>query len=416
MDPLERDLRDLLSHDRVSLPSGLVPLDRIHAGAARRRRRRAVASVAGAVVLVAAAAGALGVVRNGHDGAVAPVSSATPTGTPTPSASGAAPQRLGPAWGDARVVSVTATSTRALVVLGVLGDTGACRPPDCLRLAESSDGGTSFSTLPVPAGARGDTVDGDSTDGATQVRFGSGRDGWLYGGGLWSTHDGGHTWRRTEMAGPVRRLEAAAGTAWALVAGRDGNETLWSAPVGSDEWRRVPGVAVSGPAALAVRGREVTVLGAEGSPAWSNAGGDVATVDNPCAGSVAAGLSAAGSLWATCATGTAAYLATSRDGVTWTRVPVDTGQGALPNGVVVGARTSTEALVWVGDGRTPLAHLSADGTLTPVPDIGTGVSWIGFTDPGTGYLVTCCSISLLERTDDGGDTWRPLEVATARHD
>ena len=417
-DPLERDLRDLLSHDRLSLPGDLVALERVHAGAGRRRRRRAVASVAAGVVLVAAAAGTVAVVRNGQGGPVTPVSTATPTGastgSPTPSAS--AGQPLGPAWGDARVVSVTATSTRTLVVLGALGNTGACRPPDCLRIAESHDGGATFSTLPVPQDALGDTGDPTSTAGATQIRFGSAQDGWLYGGGLWASHDGGHGWRRVEVPGPVRDLEAAAGTAWALVAGRDGTESLWGTPVGRDEWQRVPQVAVTGPAALAVQGRTVTVLGAEASAAWSNAGGDFARVTNPCDGAVAVRLSASGSLWATCVTGTAAYVTTSRDGASWAQVPVDTGQGALPNSLVVGARTSTGAMVWPATGPSGLAQLSADGTLTAVRDTGPGVSWIGFTDPGTGYLVTCCSVSRLERTDDGGRTWRPLDLAAAAHD
>lgn len=42
-DPLERDLRDLrdlLTDDRLALTTHLVRIDAVHAGATRRRRRR----------------------------------------------------------------------------------------------------------------------------------------------------------------------------------------------------------------------------------------------------------------------------------------------------------------------------------------------------------------------------------------
>ena len=58
-DPLERDLRDLLTDDRLALPTHWVSVDRVHAGAIRRRRRRAaVTAVAGAVVVAAVAGSA----------------------------------------------------------------------------------------------------------------------------------------------------------------------------------------------------------------------------------------------------------------------------------------------------------------------------------------------------------------------
>jgi len=61
MDPLERELRDLLTSDRRDLPVSLLPLDRVHAGASRRRRRRAaVASAATAVAVLAVAGTAAG--------------------------------------------------------------------------------------------------------------------------------------------------------------------------------------------------------------------------------------------------------------------------------------------------------------------------------------------------------------------
>jgi hypothetical protein len=350
----------------------------------------------------------------------------TPTGTAQPTASGGpAPSTPSPssdtatpaglAWDGARVMSMTATSTRTLVVLGSTGDTGCS---GCLRLAESHDGGTSFDPLPLPA----DLVPGSSTDGASDgnvvsdVRFGSANDGWLFGGALRSTHDGGHTWGYVQLPATVRALEAANGRVWALVgANKTGgdlvNDQLWSSPVGSDKWKPVPGVVVTAPGAIAVQGAQVTVLGADRSPGWSNAGGSFTKVQNPCRGTLEPRLTGSGSLWATCVTGTAAFLSTSDDGGTsWATVPVSTGQGALPNSVAVGARSTGEAVI--GIPQQPLVRLASNGKTSAVvspPSGGDGgYSYLGFTNRDVGYAILVGDTSLW-RSDDGAATWRALK-------
>jgi photosystem II stability/assembly factor-like uncharacterized protein len=415
LDPLERDLRDLLTDERLALPAHLVGLDRVRAGVARRRRRR-TAVTAAAAALVVGAVGVSASLAHGGRFSTTPAVETSPTnhtdGSPSPEPSSSPTTSAiptGPAWGDAAVTSVTATSTRTVVVLG--RTTGRCAPT-CLRLAETHDGGKTWTSLPVPSDATAvDDVEGARRDDASSVRFGSGLDGWIFGGGLWSSHDGGESWTAMDLPGVVDRLEAAGGTAWALVDVGDSTEQLWQASVGSDEWRRVADVEVKGPADLAVQGPRVVVLGTDRG--WSNASGSFQEVDDPCGrSSLEVRLSGSGSLWATCVTGNAAFLATSTDsGVTWTTVPTDESRGSLPNSIPVGARTGAEAMVWLGDG-TGLARMSADGTLTPVKDLGTGVSWLGFTDPRVGYAVTCCSIGTLARTDDGGATWRVLDIRT----
>ena len=184
-----------------------------------------------------------------------------------------------------------------------------------------------------------------------------------------------------------------------------------SSPVGSDDWQRADGIDVTGPADLAVQGTRVVVLGT-GDAAWTNASGDFARVPNPCASAVDVRLSGSGSLWATCVTGTAAFLATSGDdGSSWTTVPVDTGQGALPNSVSVGARMPDEAVVAIP--QQPLSRLSADGRLAAVSDPPTGggdVGYLGFTSGDVGYAVVG---SALWRTDDGAETWHRLEITTS---
>lgn len=417
LDPLERELRDLLTDERLALPTHLVGLDRVRAGVTRRRRRRAAVTAAAAVLVTGAVAGSATLAHGIYlDTETPAASSSGPTrgteSTPTPdtSASAVEPVVPGPAWGDAHVLSVTATSTRTVVALGQLSR--ACAPT-CLRLAETHDGGRTWSAMPLPEGASAvDAADGSGAATADSVRFGSATDGWVYGGGLWATHDGGYSWGRLALPGRVSDLEAASRRAWALVdTGNGDHQQLWTATVSDDDWQRVADVEVTGPAGLAVQGTRVVVLGNGQSPAWTNVSGRFERVPNPCAGSVESRLSGSGSLWATCVTGTAAYLTTSTDGgATWTTVPTDPSRGSLPNSVVVGSRSASDAIVWLGD--TGLAHLSADGTLTPVKDIGTGISWLGFTDPKVGYAVTCCSIGTLARTDDGGDTWQVLDITT----
>ena len=418
MDPLERELRDLLTSDRRDLPASLVPLDRVHAGASRRRRRRAaVASAATAVVVLAVAGTAAG--AGFLRGDETPVADSSPTVSrgiatapePTSTAPATAVAPSGPAWDGARVTSITATSTRTIVVLGAVGDMDSCSKADCLRLAETHDGGDTFSSLPVPDDAQGLAVVPDR-DTATEVRFGSAQDGWLFGDGLWSTHDGGHSWSRVSTPGRVNRLAAAAGTAWALVPSGRGQNTqqLWRSAVGTDDWSRVPYVSVAGPGDLAVQGDRVVVVGTAGSPVWVGDPDGFRAHPGPCADALQADLSAVSTFWVKCVTGTLAHVAVSPDGASWTDVPIKSDNGAVPNSAALGARTDHEALVGLGVDPV-LARVSADGTVTPLPDLpprdGAQAQYVGFTTPDVGYAIL---VSGLYRTDDGGSTWRKLAI------
>ena len=152
MDPLERELRDLLSSDRLDLPASTVPLSGVHAGAVRRRHRRtALVSAAGALVLVvgALAAGWGGRLSAGPDPADDSAARASASATPEPSPDSA--------WGGADVLSVTATSTETFVALGATR--GSC-VTDCQRLAQSRDGGRTFRGLIATAGSGRPTTAG----------------------------------------------------------------------------------------------------------------------------------------------------------------------------------------------------------------------------------------------------------------
>lgn len=79
-----------------------------------------------------------------------------------------------------------------------------------------------------------------------QVRFADPDNGWVFGPGLWVTHDGGASWRQLSTHSQmVTSLEAADGRAVAVFAGSTTFQ-VYTSVVGSDTWQAVPGA--SGPA------------------------------------------------------------------------------------------------------------------------------------------------------------------------
>jgi len=421
MDRLEHELRDVLAHERRALSSDLVSLEAVHAGATRRRRRRtAVVAAAGAVVLVAVAVPTSLVLLDNGRGRSPVVTSTKPppqrspqtkVTTPAPKSTTAKAPLAGLAWAGARVVSMSATSTRTILVLGVLGDSGACKPPNCLRLVQSHDAGQTFTSLPVPRDAVAGDTSNPSMHSVTNVRFGSATDGWLYGNGLWATHDGARTWHRVTMPGAVSRLAAANGVVWALVTTNGGNsQQLWRSTVGSDAWTQVPAVTVGGPGDVALLGSRVVVLGAGQSKVWvSKDGASFTSRTSPCSSAMGAELSASTSLWAKCQTGTAAYVVTSADGLRWHQVNATQAGGSAPNSLALGARGRDDAFLALG-ASLPLVDLYTNGSRQPVskpPALGSSIDYLGFTSVDVGYAIDGTH---LWRTADGGNTWTRLRI------
>ena len=421
MDRLEQDLRTTLRDPHRELPADLVSLDSVHAGSARRHRRRIAGLSASAVIAVLLVAIPVALVSGSTRGLEptdpsttdAPV---TPSPTPTPDGSnGPSPQETNAAvlpWGDAQPVSVTAVGTNTLYVLG--------RKPQCLImcnvLVRSDDGGKTFTGQPVIGFGKN-----ERPFVAATVRFGSEQDGWLTGGGdgwgtggvLWSTHDGAQTWSLVEMPGEVLRLEAAAGTVWALVATGSGNDVgLWRAPIGADDWSEVDlPRQPQGPVELAVWSRRVVVLGAD-SLLVSEDGSSFTARQSPCTSGLGGRSSLADRVvWFVCANGTSATVfvldGTDR-GIE--AVPIADLPDALPRQTLVGARNNDAAILGLPGGGGLLGISSTGSQLSSYPGE-TGWTYIGFTSPDVGYAITtCCSPTKLLRTTDGGQHWAEVKI------
>ncbi len=140
-----------------------------------------------------------------------------------------------------------------------------------LKLAVTTDAGAHWQFRSVPRGA--------TTEGVSQVLFATSQVGWLYGGQLWVTRDGGRHWRHLLPAMAVQGMTLAGSRVYAaLTPPRDGlTATLYTSPVNASAWTAVHGV--TGPfGVLSSFGdtvRFATVAPSAGSPTviWTRTGG-----------------------------------------------------------------------------------------------------------------------------------------------
>ena len=443
MNDFERRLRDALRSQRLSVDPAPDLLERVHAGARRRQRRhRAVAGSAAAVAVIALAAtgvllrpgggGSPGTVAGGS--ATAAISASTPAVRSAPE-NPSAPMTLGSAAqlspthatptpapaGNFTPLSVSAISTNTFWVLGF----GNCDSGRCLVLGTTSDGGKTFTTLPPPAaevGAKGFM--------ATEIRFGSAKDGWAYGDDnvngntFFQTTDGGKSWSQvSSIPGHVVDLVAANGTAWAVVLLAPQNTTtqrfaIYSTPYGNSvqTWSPValPLADLGGIAPSIVDQDGVVTILASG-PSRTGDHNHILTAkpgesfsdhQGPCLQELGGRLSnSQKAIWAVCPTGMMAQLFVSTDrGVSW---QPQHGSSGFANSVTVGAIDDQHAIVMTPDG---LQRIGIDGSSEKIdaPVAGAaGANFIGFTNENTGFAVIAESdgTSRLLRTTDGGAHW-----------
>ena len=142
-------------------------------------------------------------------------------------------------------------------------------------MVATSDAGKSWRAV----GRLSPSIVGDNA-AISRVRFATSLDGWAFGPQLWSTHDGGKTWRQIAESQPVSDVEAASGVAYALV-----GPQLLRTPVSADSWQPVRQVGQS--ATMALHGRSIWVVrgGGPGSTKLlaSSDGASWKALADPCA-------------------------------------------------------------------------------------------------------------------------------------
>jgi hypothetical protein len=281
--------------------------------------------------------------------------------------------------------------------------------------------------------------------GGTEVRaitFADSRDGWLYGAGLWATHDGGAHWTPTGVNGLV--MSVAASGAWAYAAVEKGggfgaqSPALLRSPVGRDDWqpvRSLTGTVAYAEGSLLLAGSGGTVWAgivptatqASAKPVlWRSVNGAAwQRLGNPCAsGSLASLTAGSASDFAMLCAGSVLQIATSTDGALHTqRSPGPEKTGA---GLLAAALGTDKTLVLAYPSRIVLLagsvspsqgglERTTDGgrTWTPYPLSNTAVGWadLQFPSPSIGWVIQGypgARVDRLLRTTNGGATFAPV--------
>lgn len=111
--------------------------------------------------------------------------------------------------------------------------------------------------------------DGDSEDmsSVSQIRFADANDGWAYGPGLWTTHDGGARWRQDYLPsqaspGFINDIEAARDVVDVALFDNNFDARIETSPVGTDAWHETP-ISIAGGAG-AQPSAAITLSGTEG--------------------------------------------------------------------------------------------------------------------------------------------------------
>jgi photosystem II stability/assembly factor-like uncharacterized protein len=193
------------------------------------------------IALICMTATAAGATAGG--GARVPVISPMPGVALEPGTAGCAP--IGP-------LSATFVSASAGWVLG--STSGGCSGAARMVLRKTIDGGRTWFGGPAPPG------------GVNEVLFADLRDGWVFGPGLWATHDGGASWHQVPTHGAsVYSLHAAGGYVVAAFA-RCGSScdaarfAVYTSPASADRWTPAPGATGTGDAQVAVAGESAYVV------------------------------------------------------------------------------------------------------------------------------------------------------------
>ncbi len=406
-DHLEARLRRTLQGGRPDLDVETFIAD-VRRGARGRRRRQVAGGVLATLAIVAGGGYAVASTGLFDDSSTQVADQGTPAVTSAPPSTGPTTASTEqPSTGTrGRALSLSATDNEHQYVLLTTGRDG-CQAP-CAEVDTTADGGRTWHrTAPLDV----DPSFPDPTASTVyDVRFADPGNGWVFGGALRSTHDGGATWNQPSLpaSGIVTALEPSSRFVYASVYDdASGTATLVRSPVDHDSWEKVHlDWRLRYVTAIAVSSDIVTVLA---SPTYLSADNQIsASTDDganwnqisPCKlGDWPASVStSAGAVWTLCSGKSSAAWVTTNAGDTWIDVP-----GSFsPGGQVMGRDDSTAVVIDSGSpgislvtvGNPPERALTDRGDFLP----------IGFTNAATGYLRDFDGGIL--RTTDSGATWQ----------
>lgn len=403
MDELEERLRRGLQHPSLSGDAERILAD-VHRGARARRQRR-VALVAAGVLAVLTATGVLASPATRPDGnpPVTSPSSPAPSPTTAPTAT-ATPDEAPPALRLTGATGFDATADGA--VWSVSADT--CGGTPCALLRKDLPDGHSekVHVFTWDAGGGSDVPPVDSVTVSAD-----GRDMWVWGPQLWSSHDGGKTWVPADLPGRRSEIPLQLTTVDGRVFAWQGDLAhVWTAPVGSDVWADFPVptqvtrvedvTSLGGRLVLStyVADRRKLVLMDSSGSHWRE-------VEAPCQGEVPPIRSTGSVLVAVCpgdgSFGDApAIIMESTDGETWAPFAGVRHSSYVDAVIPVDADT---VFVVTGEGGL----LVTAGGQEPVDlTLGQDESVISgeFVTPEHGYLLVAAPSRILSTTD-GGRTW-----------
>ena len=361
----------------------------------------AVAAIV-AVVLLTHVAKTPSPTGTAHTPPPAPSASVTPSPstTPTPTAQPLA----GPPVHGFVPSDVTAISASQWWVLGENG--AGCASASCTRIVHTTDGGTTFTSVPVPPIAPAATPQRD------HLRFADASDGWALDatGEVWATHDGGQTWARPAGLTAVTDVEASGGSVYAITCPPAGSCTIEMSPVSQDAWHPLTGSNGAALRNLLVNGSHIwAVVGAaSGTSLLASADGGATFHTTPvCPGAL--GISSiyavdATTLWAACASGTEAgvYLSTN-GGQSFTQV----GGGVQNSATIAGVSAITAV---AGSGTQLVRSTDGGRSFRAVVTANPGWTVVGFTTSSNGFALDQqpSGGQALWRTNDAGATWHTV--------
>jgi hypothetical protein len=325
-----------------------------------------------------------------------------------------------------RAWSVTFVSDREAYLLG----DAPCRRPPCTSVVRTLDGGRSWRGVPAPRAplpSDSELLGPASPNTVRDIRFATGQDGYAFGSGLWTTHDGARSWRRLTSLGAVTDLATDGRTVYAVVSdcaaggGRCRGTRLLTSPVSTDAFRPVGGLASGDGDGAVSTGGGTTVVTLNGARYVRRGTGGWTRMAEPCqalGGPVVAPASGR-TVTAYCTEGAAGSLfltvrQTTDLGRLWVTIAGRPLQ--LPDGLVTLTAGSASTLAGASASRDLLGRISVsrDGGRTwadpPLPHTAAGWRYVGARSATALVALPEPPAAVLWTSDTAGRTWTPHPI------